>query len=105
MIKILKERWMKLAGVVKEQTWDEQDTEEAELEAEWDRYESDQESWDEPDDRDYVPGASAWSHSGRWEDYYDEDREKGEEMSKKSLKDLKDEGFTDEEILDILKDL
>lgn len=66
MTKILKKRWMKIAGIVKEQNENKE--------------EADETQWDE-------------------------DREKGMEMANKSLKDLKDEGFSDEEILSILKDL
>jgi hypothetical protein len=39
----------------------------------------------------------------QWEDYFDNDREAGVEMDNKTLSDLVADGFSDEEILDLLK--
>lgn len=57
------------------------------------------------DDDDFVPGASAWGHSGDWEEHFDDEREAGTEMGNKTLRQLKDEGFSEEEILALLKDI
>lgn len=64
-------------------------------------HEEPSENWDDNDD--FVPGAAAWGHSGHWDDYYDNERESGAETENKSLRQLRDEGYTDEEILELLK--
>lgn len=64
-------------------------------------HEEPSENWDDADD--FVPGAAAWGHSGHWDNYYDNERESGAETENKSLRQLRDEGYTDEEILELLK--
>lgn len=51
---------------------------------------------------DFAPGAAGAGHSGDWNEYFDNDREAGIELEKMSIADLKQQGFSPEEIMKIV---
>jgi len=98
-------RFQKLAGILNEGYVKEQEIEAKtslyDDEEEFPEEEDDFEGFDDKDD-DFIPGASAYGHGGEWEDYFD-DATESSNYSEMTIRDLKDQGLSDEEILDIIK--
>jgi len=110
----------KKASVEKKSTWQppkkgvnpfpKKSSEKEEMKEALDPYDMDFEADDDLDiedndldiEDDFVPGSSAYGHSGRHEDYFDNDKESGSSANM-SVTDLIEAGYSDEEIMNIVR--